>query len=153
MSQNYLLLFSRWIYSDLESFNQISLHLLSQEAGWLLSSKTLVSSMDRYSMSVQQNTHHSVSRMRRLYLHPPNATGPTASDRLTLLPIGIVVEPYPLRILAADCLFCCCLGFNHAISIGFFLLSSPSRLYIFHYYVVAPIALRFSSNSIGYFTN
>ena len=107
--------------------------------------------MDRYSMSVHL-AHPLVSQRRRLYLHPPNATGPTTSDRLTLLPNGIVVEPYPLRILAADCLFCCCLGFDHATSIRFFLLSSPSRLCIFHHYVVALIALRGSSNSIGYFS-
>ena len=65
-----------------------------------------------------------------------------------VLPYGIVVEPSPVQGLAADYPLIRRLGFNHALSIRFFLLSSPSHLPIFHGYVVVRIALGVSSNSI-----
>ncbi len=74
----------------------------------------------------------------------------TASAHLSVLPFGIVVEPSSVRGLAADYPLLQCLGFNLAPSILFFLLSSPSRLRIFHRYVVVSIALGTSSNSIDF---
>lgn len=49
-------------------------------------------------------------------------TGQTVSSRLTLLPSGIVVEPFSLRDLAADC--------------PILLIFKRSRLGLFHPYVV-----------------
>nr|DAX56974.1 MAG TPA: hypothetical protein [Caudoviricetes sp.] len=49
---------------------------------------------------------------------------------MNLFTKGIVVEHY-LSVLAADCPLLKCLGFNHALSIQFFLLSSHSHLYLY----------------------
>ena len=62
--------------------------------------------------------------------------GHTTSGCLTLLPYGIVVEPFPIRNLAADYLLLKHLGLNHMSSNQFFLLSPPSCLDIFHSYTV-----------------
>lgn len=66
----------------------------------------------------------------------------------------IADELYPIRILAADCSFLQYLGFNHVPSRCFFLLSSHSRLCIFHHYVVAQRALESSFQQFNgeYFT-
>ena len=79
---------------------------------------------------------------------PAYITGQTSSDRLALLPQGIVVEPYPVRVLAADCPFYRRLGSRHAPSMRFFPLSPPSRLGVFHPCVVVRTALGDSSNSV-----
>nr|DAG45562.1 MAG TPA: hypothetical protein [Bacteriophage sp.] len=65
----------------------------------------------------------------------------------------MIVEPSLIQGLAADCPFSKCLGFDHALSTYFFLLSRPFRLGIFHPSVLVYVALELSSNSIGYFTN
>ena len=70
----------------------------------------------------------------------------TISNRLILLPKGIVVERFSIRDFAADCPLPKRLGFNHAPSNLFFLLSQHSHLSIFHLYVVVKFALGFSSN-------
>ena len=71
---------------------------------------------------------------------------------------GIVVELY-LSVLDADCPLLKCLGFNHALSIQFFLLLQHSHLYHLRYYVVVQKSLRsyslkeyYSSNSMDYFS-
>nr|DAS61886.1 MAG TPA: hypothetical protein [Caudoviricetes sp.] len=48
----------------------------------------------------------------------------------------LVVERSPVQGFAADHRLYWWLGFNHAPSQLFFLLSSPSRLSLFHLYVV-----------------
>ena len=88
-----------------------------------------------------------LSHRRRLYLHP-HKTGQTTSGRLTLLPRGIVVEPSPVRGLAADCPLFRRSGSRHGPSACFFLFSPPSHLDFFHSCVVAHAALGCSSNSI-----
>lgn len=69
--------------------------------------------------------------------------GANISVRLYLLPSrGIVVEGRAIRSFPADLRLLKCLGFNHTLSNRFFLLSSPSRLGLFHPYVVVLLALR-----------
>ena len=70
-----------------------------------------------------------------------------------VLPSGIVVEPSPVRGLAADCPLLRCLGFNLAPSSNFFLLSLPSRLGVSHPHVVVLLALGVPSISKGCFSN
>ena len=78
---------------------------------------------------------------------------PTTLRANSLLPtsLTLVVEPSPIRGLDADYPLLQYLGFNLILSIYFFLLSQPSRLVIFHTYVVVYIALGNSSNSVGKF--
>ena len=77
-----------------------------------------------------------------------NGLGRHTSTRLRVLPSwGIVVEPSPIRSLAADYPLWKHLGFNLMSSISFFLLSPHSHLAVFHAYVVADIALGYSSSS------
>lgn len=76
--------------------------------------------------------------------------GETTSRRLPVLPSrGIVVEPSPIRSLAADCPLLQQLGFNRVPSREFFLLSQRSRLPIFQDYVVVSLALGVSRNSVS----
>jgi hypothetical protein len=81
-----------------------------------------------------------VSIERRLYLHP--FLGPTFSLRLEVLLCRIVVEPSPIRSLAAEDPFLKVLGLHLDPSSRFFLLSSPSHLSVFHLYAVVLEALR-----------
>ena len=76
---------------------------------------------------------------------------PLVSSYLTLLSLReIVVEQYPIRIyVAKDPLLQQCLGFNLAPSTLFFLLSSPSRLCLFHHYVVVSVALGIARSWCG----
>lgn len=60
---------------------------------------------------------------------------------------GIVVELSPIRSLVADCPLSKHLGFTHMPYNKFFLLSQPSRLDIFHSYVVVLLPLGVSSYS------
>ena len=69
-----------------------------------------------------------ISLKSRLYLHP--IKGPTTSDHLILLSLEIVVEPSPIRSLAAD--------------YPIFIIFKHSHLIIFHIYVVVYKALRVS---------
>lgn len=58
----------------------------------------------------------------------------------------IVVEPYPIRVLVADCPLLKYLGLRHISFSQFFLISPHSRLTIFHVYVVVCETLGGSSN-------
>ena len=63
--------------------------------------------------------------------------GETTSERLSLRPSrGLVVEVSSIQGLLADYQLLKCLGFNLAPSNQFFLLSLPSRLPLFHGYVL-----------------
>ena len=86
------------------------------------------------------------SYKRRLYHHPIIRTFPI-STHLSVLAFAIVVKLYSIRVLAFDYPLSQCLGFNHAPSIWFFLLSSHSRLCHLRYYVLVQIVLGVSSNS------
>lgn len=95
----------------------------------------------------KRSGHPMLSHGRRLYLHPLHA-GQTTSGRLALLLQRIVVEPSPVRGLAADCPLLKRLGSRHAPSVRFFLLLPPSHMNLFHFYVVVHTALGVSSSSI-----
>ena len=71
------------------------------------------------------------------------STEPLVSGDFALLSLReIVVEQYPIRAYAAEDPLLKHLGFNLMPSMLFFLLSSPSRLRLFHRYVVVSMALR-----------
>lgn len=89
-----------------------------------------------------------LSPKRRLYHHPCLTHGAHHSPRQSLAR-HLVVERSAIRSFAADCPLRRCLGFNHAPYTRFFLLSSPSRLSLFHDYVVARVPLGVPSNSMG----
>lgn len=80
--------------------------------------------------------------------------GETTSTRLYVLPSrGIVVEPSPIRSLAADFRLREHLGFNLMPSNEFFLFSPRSRLGLIYPYVVVSLALRVPSNSVSSLDN
>lgn len=94
----------------------------------------------------KRSGHPMLSHGRRLYLHPHGA-GQAASGRSALLLQRIVVEPSPVRGLAADRPLSRRLGSHPAPSVRFFLLSPPSHPGMFHPHVLVRTALGVSSNS------
>lgn len=87
-----------------------------------------------------------LSHEYRLYLHLFTKRAILFEAAWLLPSAEVVVGHAPEKSVGADCPLLKRLGFNHALSSKFFMLSQPSRLVLFHTYVVALLALGVSSN-------